>query len=72
MGAANRTKEAFPNAKIRVFAAIRTISNPDEFSNFIEPCTGKIKLRKMDAFRTPDAFGKCLNTEYQNLHPFRD
>ncbi len=53
LGAANRIKEAFPNAKIRVFAAMRTISNPYEFSSFIAPCTGKIKLAGTETFRRP-------------------
>lgn len=53
LGAANRVKEAFPKASIRVFAAMRTISNPDEFSNFFEPCTGKIELSGEDTFRWP-------------------
>lgn len=53
MGAVNRLIEAFPKASIRVFAAMRTISNPDEFSNIIEPCMGTISLVGEDTFRVP-------------------
>ena len=53
LGAVNKIKEAFPNASIRVFAAIRTISNSDDFSDFSEPCTGKIELVGVNTFRRP-------------------
>ena len=51
LGAVNKIKEAFPNASIRVFAAMRTISNSDDFSDFFEPCTGKIELVGVNTFR---------------------
>jgi hypothetical protein len=43
LGAANRLYMAFPNAKIRVFAAIRTVSYPDKFENIYDARFGTIK-----------------------------
>ncbi len=53
LGAANRIAEAFPNSVIRVFAAMRTISNPDEFTSFLDPCTGTIELSGDGTLRKP-------------------
>ena len=53
LGAASRLEEAFPSVKIRVFAVMRTISNPDEFSSIIDPRVGKIVLRGEDTYRRP-------------------
>ncbi|MDH5431106.1 MAG: hypothetical protein OEW78_04395 [Nitrosopumilus sp.] len=53
LGAANRLAEAFPDANIRVFAVMRTISNSNEFSNFIDPCIGTVSLIGIDASRRP-------------------
>ena len=53
LGTVNRVSEAFPTAKIRVFAALRTISNSLEFRNYIEPCTGTVSRVGVDAFRSP-------------------
>lgn len=53
MGAVNRLAEAFPKAKIRVFAIMRTISNSAKFSKIIEPCIGTISLIETDSFRDP-------------------
>jgi len=47
LGAANRLADVFPQTRIRAFAAIRTISNPDEFSKVYDPCTGTITLRAL-------------------------
>ena len=44
LGAASRLHEAFPNAHIRAFAVIRTMSNPNEFNKIQDPCTGTITL----------------------------
>ncbi len=52
-GAVNRLVEAFPQANIRVFAVLRTISNPDEFSKIYDPCVGTISLKGVDTFRRP-------------------
>lgn len=53
MGAVNRLAEAFPKAKIRVFAVMRTISKSVEFSKIIEPCIGTISLVEADSYRDP-------------------
>jgi len=53
VNAVNRLANAFPNAKIRVFAAMRTISDPDMFSEIIQPCTGTISLIGEDTYRDP-------------------
>lgn len=45
LGAANRLADVFPNARIRAFAFMRTISNSDEFVRIIDPCKGKITFR---------------------------
>lgn len=44
IGAANRLRDAFPNANIRAFAGIKTISRPEDFRKIYEPCIGKINL----------------------------
>lgn len=44
IGAANRLAEVFPQIRIRAFAAIRTISNPNEFDKVYVPCVGAIEL----------------------------
>jgi hypothetical protein len=54
MGAANRLADAFPNAHIRAFAAMRTISNAYEFKDMYDPCKGTIDLLDTgECFRTP-------------------
>lgn len=54
LGAANRLADAFPQAEIRAFAAMRTISNPAEFVKVYDPCVGKIELREIgDTLRRP-------------------
>lgn len=55
MGAANRLNDAFPNAHIRAFAAMRTISNSDEFHEMYTPCVGVITYRSNqdDTIRRP-------------------
>ena len=45
LGAVNRIHEAFPDADIRVFAIMRTITNASEFSGVVDPCVGCITLR---------------------------
>ncbi|MHB8602594.1 MAG: hypothetical protein ACYC6W_10225 [Nitrosotalea sp.] len=45
LGAANRLLEAYPNANIRAFSVIRTISSPEDFTNIYDPRTGTITLR---------------------------
>lgn len=53
LGAANKLAEAFPDAHIRVFSAMRTISPPDTFIDTMAPCTGSIELRGVESFRRP-------------------
>jgi predicted amidophosphoribosyltransferase len=53
LGAANKLADAYPNACIRAFAAIRTISNPLDFVKFIDPCKGTITLSGDNTFRVP-------------------
>ena len=54
LGAANRLAEIFPGTRIRAFAAMRTISNPDDFVKVTEPCIGTIELRTSgDTLRRP-------------------
>ncbi|MCX6648859.1 MAG: phosphoribosyltransferase [Candidatus Bathyarchaeota archaeon] len=54
MGSANRLADAYPQANIRAFAAMRTISSPADFKNFYDPCIGTIELRQSgDTLRRP-------------------
>jgi predicted amidophosphoribosyltransferase len=53
LGAANKLQDAFPNARIRAFAAIRTISPPDVFNAVYSPCKGIITLVGQNSFREP-------------------
>jgi len=54
IGAANRLADAFPNAHIHAFAAMRTISNPNEFKDVYDPCEGTVDLFDTgETFRTP-------------------
>lgn len=54
IGAANRIANAFPEAKIKAFAAVRTITNPNDFTDWYDPQVGVITLNSLDgAFRRP-------------------
>ncbi len=53
LGAINKLAEAFPDAKIRAFAVMRTMSNPGEFSSIVDPCTGTIRLTGKNTQRCP-------------------
>jgi gamma-glutamylcysteine synthetase len=53
LGAANRLTEAFPNVRIRAFAAMRTMTPPLVFRAINDPCIGTIELRGIDTFRRP-------------------
>lgn len=50
LGAANKLADAFPKANICAFAAMRTISNPENFSEIFDPCRGKIQLSGEDTY----------------------
>lgn len=51
IGVANRLIETYPNARIRAFAAMRTVSKPENFVKILEPCVGTIRLEGDQAFR---------------------
>jgi hypothetical protein len=53
VGAANKLHDTFPRADIRAFAAMRTISSPEDFKHIYDPCEGKITLIDEDTFREP-------------------
>lgn len=53
VGAAGRLADAFPNARIRAFAAIRTISSPSDFVAIHNPCVGTIQRIESQTFRSP-------------------
>lgn len=54
IGAANKLADAFPNAHITAFVAIRTISNPAEFGKIYSPVRGTIELQPSgETFRRP-------------------
>lgn len=53
LGAVNRLAEALPDARIRVFAVMRTISDPQKFLKIEDACTGTISLIGKNTFRTP-------------------
>jgi predicted amidophosphoribosyltransferase len=44
LGCANRLADAFQRSHIHAFAAMRTISNSNEFENIYSPCIGTIAL----------------------------
>ena len=52
-GIANKLADVFPTARIKAFAAIRTISLPTDFKEVYDPCIGKIMLIGEETFRTP-------------------
>jgi predicted amidophosphoribosyltransferase len=54
LGSANRLADVYPQANIKAFAAMRTISTPTDFKNFYDPCIGSIELRSSgDTLRIP-------------------
>jgi len=53
LGAVNKLTEVFPNARIRAFVVMRTMSNPEEFSEIVDPCVGTIRLSGENAWRNP-------------------
>jgi len=54
LGAANCLADFFSNTPIYGFAAIRTTSNPNEFTKIYDPCIGTIMLRDQgDTLRIP-------------------
>jgi hypothetical protein len=54
LGAANKLKDSFPDARIRAFAAMRTTgSEPTPFSRIYDPKRGDITLNGHDTTRRP-------------------
>lgn len=53
LGCANVLQKAFPNAEIVGFAAIRTMSNPSDFKQILDPCNGRIVLHNDRTKRSP-------------------
>jgi len=53
LGAASRLAEAYPEAEIRAFAMIRTMSQPEGFVHIEYPCLGHIRLHGDQTSRVP-------------------
>jgi predicted amidophosphoribosyltransferase len=53
LAAALRLKEAFPHARVRAFALIRTLGLISDVAHVLDPCIGHIRLRRGDASREP-------------------
>jgi hypothetical protein len=53
LAAASRVHEAFPAAKIRAFALIRTMGLIAGVQQLLDPCRGEIRWRAGDARRSP-------------------
>jgi hypothetical protein len=52
LAAATRVAEAYPNAEIRAFAIVRTMSGAG-LESYLDPCVGAIRPRHDRAVRTP-------------------
>lgn len=53
LGAASRLAEAYPEAEIRGFAMVRTMSRPEAFVQIEDPCLGHIRISGDQTFREP-------------------
>jgi predicted amidophosphoribosyltransferase len=53
LAAAMRLHEAFPCARIRAFALLRTLGRVPEVHRLLDPCVGEISWRGGDAHRSP-------------------
>lgn len=54
IGVASKLREIYPNVPIKLFVALRTISNPDEFKSLTDSCVGTIKIDQRGVpHRTP-------------------
>jgi len=53
LAAAARLHEAFPCARIRAFALLRTMGLVPDVNRLLEPCVGEIRWRGGDAHRSP-------------------
>ena len=50
LGAANRVKLSFPHARIRGFAALRSVSDVNQFSQLVDPRMGFVTLENYEEF----------------------
>ncbi len=46
LAAVSRIQELVPGARVRAFAIVRTISEPERFRGMFDPCSGRIALRE--------------------------
>jgi predicted amidophosphoribosyltransferase len=53
LAAATRLHEAFPRARIRAFALLRTMGLIPDVNQLLDPCIGEIRWRGGDAHRKP-------------------
>jgi predicted amidophosphoribosyltransferase len=53
LAAAARLHEAYPSARIRAFALLRTMGMVAEVDRLLDPCVGEISWRAGDAHRSP-------------------
>jgi hypothetical protein len=53
LAAATRVHEAFPDARIRAFALVRTLGFIPNIAQLLDPCRGEIRWKAGDAHRSP-------------------
>jgi predicted amidophosphoribosyltransferase len=53
LAAATRLHEAFPRARIRAFALLRTMGLVPDVDQLLDPCVGEIRWKSGDAHRNP-------------------
>ncbi len=53
LAAAARLQEAYPCARVRAFALLRTMGLVPEVNRLLDPCVGEIRWRAGDAHRSP-------------------
>lgn len=53
LAAASRLREAYPNARIRAFALLRTMGYVRDLQRLLDPCVGEIRFKCGDAHRNP-------------------
>lgn len=53
LGAAARLREAFPGARVRAFALLRTLGRGEPLCRVLDPCEGEVRWMREDARRLP-------------------
>jgi len=53
LGAANKLYETYPGVDIQALTAMRTMSDPNEFKELLDPCVGSITLHGEETRRVP-------------------